>query len=369
MEHENKTEIVTVSSSELLPAIQRTLARETTSSSRVVVQVVTITVERGASFSEATVDHTAAPLREILAGDDDLPIVEAGSWAAPEEAAEEIEENPSEAPLADRPPLQGKDLDEALRAAIDAARRRPRTSPSVLSAQYERLEVEAFDGLRLLVCPERTRCLELGLGAGGQIVDPARLEQAEAPLRALARTVRENAPEEWLLRLLGCTPSEVPGASLELLSRVFRGHGSPADMARVLALVDRYQGPPGASRADRQVFLTKYYQAHLGLSPDGFAVSYARMLHGSVTEATLYTPRKSTDDLFIGDLLRCSDGRVAVIDRVWNLLSSDTRVEVIEVRPSLGLTRTTYALQEMSSGLFRASAGGVVTEVRIGSPL
>jgi hypothetical protein len=255
---------------------------------------------------------------------------------------------------------------ETLRAALDR-RKASATPPSILASRYKSFEVVGFDGERLKVTPSHTRSLD------GSLTTPEQLEQIEAPLRSLAKTILSETDlraEVLFRRVLGCSVKEASGVSLEFLSRVFLGRGSPAEISDVLALVDWSQRASFPSRAAREAALAEYYQTHLGLSTDGFALNYFRIIHGaSADRVTLRTQRLTTDELMVGDFVRWSGGRTAIVEKVFNLLSNSTRIEVIELGTN-GLTKAAYKLQQPNQdGSYLTSTSETTTgEVKIFSP-
>jgi hypothetical protein len=262
------------------------------------------------------------------------------------------------------PPARAQGLQESVRAALDR-RKAPLTPPSTLVARYKRFEVVAFDGERLTVLPNYTRSLD------GCLLDPVQLEQLEAPLRALAKAIlseTDASAAPLFQRIFGCSIQEASKVSLSLFSRVFLGQGSPAEISEVLALVDWCQRG-SLTRQQRESALVEYYQTYLGLSSEGFALNYFRVVHGASAERVLLrTPRVNTDELMIGDFVRWSGGRVAVIEKVFNLLSAATRIEVIELSDH-GPAKTAYKLQPLhQAGTYLTSIQEATGEVQIFSP-
>lgn len=264
-------------------------------------------------------------------------------------------------------------LSRSLQRALEAGKRRPRTPPGQLLAQYERIAVEAWDGASLEVCPRVFRCLDTGLDAHDRVRSLEQLNATEAPLRELLALLREERDERanpLFLRVLGCRVGELARADLGPVVRVFRGQGAPREVAGVLALVDRYANAPGTSPAARQEMLAAYFSERLGFSPDGFALNYQRMLFGGLPEPIApRLLRETTDDLMVGDVVLWADGRVGVLERVWNLLSRYTRVEVIESRHDVpsGLTKSVYRLLPAEKkGAYTLSESGA--EVLISAP-
>lgn len=266
----------------------------------------------------------------------------------------------------------------SLRAAIDAGQRRPRTPPAVLHEAYRALTVETFDGLTLHVRPTRFACLEPAEESRARRDSYAREARAETALRELERAVqseRDPIAGPLFTRVFGRPVGAVTEDDLGFLRGVFRGVASPRDVARALALVDRYRGvSPNTDVRARTEALVAYFEGHLGLAPEGFALNYVRALRGdSAAGIAPGARRATTDDLAVGDLVMTSPTRVAVIDRVYNLLSDATRIEVIELRAdsSEGLVRATYHARPIDrEGTFRLAAGdGAVRVAKIAAPL
>ena len=156
----------------------------------------------------------------------------------------------------------------------------------------------------------------------------------------------------------------VLGPAVQRLSMVFPTREAYVDFWRAHPAFSGGVGPG----------LAAYFEAHLGLAPEGFALNYVRALRGnSAADITPGARRATTDDLAVGDLVMTSPTRVAVIDRVYNLLSDATRVEVIELRTdsSEGLVRATYHARPIDrEGTFRLAAGdGAVRVAKITAPL
>lgn len=304
----------------------------------------------------------------------------AGSRGEDETDGDEVGEDdtPARTHRADVARATGDAWGASLRAAIGAGERRPRTPPSVLYEAYRALAVETFDGVTLTVRPTRFACLEPAEESRGTRDSYAREARAEVALRELERAVRSErdpAAGPLFARVFARPVGAVTEDDLAFLRGVFRGVASPRDVSRALALVDRYRGAsPNADTSARAEALAAYFEAHLGLAPEGFALNYVRALRGD--GAASINPgarRATTDDLAVGDLVMTSPTRVAVIDRVYNLLSDATRVEVIELRTdsSEGLVRATYHARPIDrEGTFRLAAGdGAVRVAKITAPL
>ncbi len=311
-----------------------------------------------------------------------MPRITAALGAGSRDARIEIDEDDTDAPAHATPTDVAKATGSAwgasLRAAIDAGTRRPRTPPAVLYEAYRTLTVETFDGATLTVRPTRFACLEAAEESRAKRDSLAREARAEAALRALERAVqteRDPAATPLFARVFGRPVGAVTDDDMAFLHGVFRGVASPRELSRALALVDRYRGPSSPTDTHaRTEALTAYFEAHLGLAPEGFALNYVRALRGnSAADIAPGARRATTDDLAVGDLVVTSPTRVAVIDRVYNLLSDATRVEVIELRTDSaeGLVRATYHARPIDrEGTFRLAAGdGAVRVAKITAPV